>query len=103
MDGAIYYLIMAYAVGWALSKTFPKNAPPADPEDWQEDGNVQPAWPDGFEIKSQEDGCPICGWVYYEITGHLRHCPDCGKHLTSLGLCAQCGIRHEDELPFENN
>ena len=79
MHDAIYYLIMAVAIGWALLKTFPKNAPPSVPvdpgelehledqyweqvaeleavgEDWREHGNIQPAWPDGFEIRSQED------------------------------------------------
>ncbi len=33
MDEALYYLIMGMAVGWALSKTFPKNAPPSEAED----------------------------------------------------------------------
>ena len=33
MDELIYYVIMAVAVGWALKKTFPKNAPPSDQVD----------------------------------------------------------------------
>ena len=53
MNDAVYYLIMVVAIGWALKKTFPKNAPPS--EDWMEHGNIQPSWPDGFEIRSQED------------------------------------------------
>ena len=36
MNEAIYYLIMGMAVGWALSQTDPKNAPPSDQVDPKE-------------------------------------------------------------------
>lgn len=38
----------------------------------------------------------------YRITGHFWHCPSCDSHLTSLGLCPECGTRYEFEenIPF---
>lgn len=29
------------------------------------------------------------------LTGHKYHCPKCDVHLTSLGLCPNCGTRFE--------
>ena len=28
------------------------------------------------------------------LTGHKYHCPKCDVHLTSLGLCGECGTRY---------
>ena len=32
---------------------------------------------------------------HYNIFGHKLGCPKCGKQLTSLLLCGDCGIRYE--------
>lgn len=29
------------------------------------------------------------------MAGHYWHCPNCDVHLTSLGLCPECGTRYE--------
>lgn len=29
------------------------------------------------------------------LTGHFWHCPGCDRHLTSLFLCPECGVRYE--------
>jgi RNA polymerase subunit RPABC4/transcription elongation factor Spt4 len=28
------------------------------------------------------------------LTGHRLHCPKCGRHLTTLLLCPECGTRY---------
>lgn len=32
------------------------------------------------------------------LTGHKYHCPKCDVHLTSLGLCPNCGTRFEIQI-----
>jgi len=29
------------------------------------------------------------------LVGHQYHCPECDVHITSLGLCPNCGVRYQ--------
>ena len=67
MDEAIYYLIMGMAVGWALSQTEPKNAPPSEAEDDPGMDRIPPdnpglslseQYPDEFDQSDFEERIP---------------------------------------------
>ena len=36
-----------------------------------------------------------------ELSGHKYHCPSCNEHLTSLYLCAKCGVRLDWVVAFD--